>query len=402
MTFLRAVDISICHSAPRALSEPPAPQTRQWERSAIIYPAEDESAATTCSTECPHEFTQQRQKMSARREHDDKVLLRGGSATSAWFRGIAASQKATRQTNESGNAHAFGLSVRQRDLVLKGIWTARKRPSSSSSWQDPGRFLCLSRKMKSDLCAVFPPGVFCFAPLNWRLSDWLRSRLSQQKRLPRRRNQTSLTLRNPSAPALFLYLPNSPSEPPSWQNPEWFAGENKTKTRNWVRVVLDTEWLGLVVTLKPFNNLATPPVWNAASMCALWDQSGGQSGGRRQQQVQKRVNSPTLGRVPSPLPRWRTGRGVMATVRMHPWVCVWFSADSMRLVFWHSLCANHLWLQMCSCNRPKTKPCVCVCVLVCVWHWSFISYIDLHIIAHTAVEQRSRRPPLTWGPDMVF
>lgn len=72
----------ICHPVPRALStlaremsflfhKPPV------ERSAIIYPAEDESAATTCSTECPQEFTQQQRKMSARREHDDKVLLRG-------------------------------------------------------------------------------------------------------------------------------------------------------------------------------------------------------------------------------------------------------------------------------------------------------------------------------------
>lgn len=77
----------ICHSAPCVLSvlaremsfllhKPPV------ERSAIIYPAEDESAATTCSTECPQEFTQQQQKMSVHREHDDKVLVRGCSATS--------------------------------------------------------------------------------------------------------------------------------------------------------------------------------------------------------------------------------------------------------------------------------------------------------------------------------
>lgn len=77
------------------------PHKPPLERSAIIYPAEDESAATTCSTECPQEFTQQRQKMSVHSEHDDKVLLRGFSATSVWFTGIggerAASQKTTRQ-----------------------------------------------------------------------------------------------------------------------------------------------------------------------------------------------------------------------------------------------------------------------------------------------------------------
>lgn len=95
----------ICHSAPRVLlalarevsvllHKPPV------ERSAIIYPAEDESAATTCSTQCPQEFTRQQQKMSVHREHDDKVLLRGCSPTSVWLRGIGGEQLPRKQRDK--------------------------------------------------------------------------------------------------------------------------------------------------------------------------------------------------------------------------------------------------------------------------------------------------------------
>lgn len=70
----------ICRCLPRVLSAPAREMSfllhkPPVERSAIIYPAEDESAATTCSTECPQEFTRRQQKMSARGEHDDKVLF---------------------------------------------------------------------------------------------------------------------------------------------------------------------------------------------------------------------------------------------------------------------------------------------------------------------------------------
>lgn len=108
----------ICHSVPCVLSvlaremsfllhKPPV------ERSAIIQPAEDESAATTCSTECPQEFTQQQQKMSVHGEHDDKVVLSGLLATSTRFRGIGGEQLPRKQLNHksrvSRNSHTLAL-----------------------------------------------------------------------------------------------------------------------------------------------------------------------------------------------------------------------------------------------------------------------------------------------------
>lgn len=178
------------------------------------------------------------------------------------------------------------------------------------------------------------------------------------------------------------------------ENPVWFAGENHGTE---VRVLLDAEQLGLVVTLKPFNISATPPVWNSVCMCALWEELvSSRVGGSRCRNV---LTAPGwTGPFTPPL----VDRGGQGGVLWRLLECIHGCVSGFQLTVC-ALCFDIHFVPIIYDHRcaqaTDQKPTVCLRVGVCV---TFISYIHLNIIAHTAVEQKSRRPPLTWGPDMVF
>lgn len=150
------------------------------------------------------------------------------------------------------------------------MWTARKRSPPLPDRILVASYVSAGRWSQTSVCYFHPDSFVLFL--------WIGvCQIDSAEQLPRRRNQKSLALRRSwqksFIPALFLYLPNPLSKT------LFDSLEEKHWTR--ARVLLDAEQLGLVVTLEPFNNSATPAVWNSVSMCALWEESDSRVGGSR-------------------------------------------------------------------------------------------------------------------------